>query len=274
MIPELSGDGRMRPYDRLRWLAINAVRNIAGGFTPMAVEKGRPDARARALAPAWAGSPSRLVSDAVLRSELAALFGDRAIAMLDIGCGSGGARRHFVDAGLHGSYLGIDIDERFDHEATFPAIESRFEQGDAHAVALPRADLVFSFSALEHIPEDTQLIARLRGVLRPGGAQVHVLPGGWAILPYLWHGWRHYHRRALAARFDLSRSRVIAIGGPAALLLHTAMIAVPEILLGTNLRRRMPGLYGRLVALSLKIDAVIPGMATNYVVIERAPGSP
>ncbi|MDA0219427.1 MAG: class I SAM-dependent methyltransferase, partial [Proteobacteria bacterium] len=184
----------------------------------------------------------------------------------------GGARRHFVDAGLRGSYLGIDIDDRFDHEAAFPGIESRFEQGDAHAVALPPADLVFSFSALEHIPQDAQLIARLRGVLRPGGAQVHVLPGGWAILPYLWHGWRHYHRRALAERFDLDRCRVIAIGGPAALLLHTTMITVPEILLRFSLRDRVPGFFGAMVGASLKIDAVLPGMATNYVVIERAPG--
>ena len=100
------------------------------------------------------------------------------------------------------------------------------------------------------------------------------MPGGWAILPYLWHGWRHYPRRAIAARFDLSRTRVIGIGGPAALILHTVAIALPEILLRRNLRRRMPGLYGRLVAASLRIDGVIPVMATNYVVIERAGEAP
>ena len=274
MSGELSGDGRMSLRDRIRWLLINAGRNIVGSLMPVALERGRPDALARRLAPTWRGSPSRLVSDAVLRTELAALFGGRPIVMLDIGCGSGGARHHFVDAGLSGSYLGIDIEDRFDRQAQFPGIDSRFEQGDAHAVAMPRADLVFSFSALEHIPEDTRLIARLRDMVLPGGAQVHVLPGGWAILPYLWHGWRHYHPRALATRFDLTRCRVIAIGGPAALLLHTMMIALPEILLRCRLRNRVPGLYGRLVALSLAIDGVIPGMATNYVVIERAPEAP
>src|SRR5690606_22613733 len=133
---------------------------------------------------------------------------------------------------------------------------------------------VFSFSALEHIPEDDRLIDRLRGVLKPGGAQVHVVPGGWAILPYLWHGWRHYPRRALARRFDPRRTRIIAIGGPAALVLHTVMIALPEILLRANLRRRMPGLYGRLVAWSLALDARLPPLATNYVVIERAGSTP
>jgi SAM-dependent methyltransferase len=270
---EISGDGRMAPLDRVRWLASNACRNIAGAFAAVPLERGQPDAAAKAQAQGWRGSPSRLVSDAVLRRELSGLFAGRPIAILDIGCGSGGARRHFVDAGLHGSYLGIDIEDRFDRKAGFAGIESRFEEGDAHAVALPPADLVFSFSALEHIPRDIGLIARLRGVLRPGGAQVHVVPGGWAILPYLWHGWRHYPRRALAERFDLDRCRVIAIGGPAALLLHTTMIAVPEILLRFSLRDRVPGLYGRLVAASLKIDAVLPGMATNYVVIERAPGA-
>ncbi len=272
MTREISGDGHMAPLDRVRWLVRNACRNIAGAFAAVPLEKGEPDAAARAQAKGWRGSPSRLVSDAVLRRELSRLFGGRAIAILDIGCGSGGARRHFVDAGLTGTYLGIDIEDRFDRQANFAGFESRFEEGDAHAAGLPPADLVFSFSALEHIPDDTRLIARLRGVLRPGGAQVHVVPGGWAILPYLWHGWRHYPRRALAERFDLSHCRIIAIGGPAALLLHTSMIAVPEILLRFSLRDRVPGLYGRLVALSLKIDAVLPGMATNYVVIERAPG--
>lgn len=271
MMREISGDGRMRPLDRLRWLVLNACRNVAGAFAAVPLERGRPDETAQGLAPAWRGSPSRLVSDAVLRRELAALFGGRSIAILDIGCGSGGARRHFADAGLTGSYLGIDIEDRFDRQAAYPGFESRFEEADAHVAALPPADLVFSFSALEHIPDDIRLIARLRGVLKPGGAQVHVVPGGWAILPYLWHGWRHYPRRALARRFALERCRIIAIGGPAALMLHTVMIALPEILLGTSLRARVPGLYGRLVAASLKIDAVLPGMATNYVVIERAP---
>lgn len=267
---EISGDGAMRLLDRVRWLVGNAGRNLAGGFARVKIEPGRPDDLARTLAPTWRGSPSRLVSDAVLRSELPALFAGRPISIVDVGCGSGGARRHFADAGLTGTYLGIDIEDRFDRAAVFPNLESRFVQGDAHVVALPPADLVFSFSALEHIPRDNALIDRLRATLRPGGAQVHVVPGGWAILPYLWHGWRHYHRRAIAERFILSRTRVIGIGGPAALVLHTMTIAIPEILLRRNLRSRMPGLYGRLVALSLRIDGAIPFMPTNYVVIERA----
>ena len=50
------------------------------------------------------------------------------------------------------------------------------------------------------------------------------------------------------------------------------MITVPEILLRFSLRDRVPGFFGAMVGASLKIDAVLPGMATNYVVIERAPG--
>ncbi len=260
----------MRPIDRVCWLVLNAGRNVVGAFAALNVEHGRPDATARAAARCWAGSPSRLVSDAVLRRELGRLFADRPIAIVDIGCGSGGARRHFVDAGLSGNYLGIDIEDRFDHQAVHDGIASSFLAADAHDAALPHADLVFSFSALEHIPDDQRLIVRLRTLLKPGGAQIHVVPGGWALLAYLWHGWRHYPRGALAQRFATGRTRVIGIGGPAALLVHILMIAVPEILLRVELRHRVPRLYGRLVKWSLAIDGVVPFLPTNYVVIESA----
>lgn len=272
-LTELSGDGRMSGLDRLRWLARNGIRNVAGAFTRLPVERARPDAEARRLAPGWAGSPSRLVSDAVLRRELAGLFAGQPVDIVDIGCGRGGARLLLAAAGLTGSYLGIDIDDRFDRAACVPGLASRFVQGDAHVVELPAADLVVSFSALEHIPDDARLIARLDATLKPGGAQVHVVPGGWALLAYLWHGYRHYHRRALRRRFDMARTRIVAVGGLASLLLHIAMIAVPEILLGTSLRRRVPRLYGRLVAASLALDRLLPLAPTNYVVIARGASS-
>ncbi len=266
---ELSGDGTMRVGNRLRWLVVNAVRNVAGCFAFLRVERVGADPATRARALTWHGSPSRLISDQVVEQELQALAG-RTLDILDIGCGSGLARRHFTAAGLTGSYLGIDIDDRFDGDTAYADLASRFEQGDAHKVELGTADLVFSFSALEHIPDDVALIARLRGTLKPGGMQVHVVPGGWALLAYLWHGYRHYHRSALNRRFPMDRTRIVAIGGPASLLLHTLVIALPEILLHLNLRTKWPGLYGRLTSWALAFDRLVPIMPTSYVVIERA----
>tara|TARA_B100000676_G_C18089421_1_gene858168 strand:+ start:6063 stop:6908 length:846 start_codon:yes stop_codon:yes gene_type:complete len=267
---ELSGDGDMAPFDRVRWLFRNAGRNLLGAFPSLPTERSGVGSEAACEARSWRGSPSRLVSDMVLRRELAAVFAGRSVSILDVGCGSGGARRHFADAGLSGTYLGVDIDDRFDREGVWPSLESQFVESDAHMADLPQADLVFSFSALEHIPEDRQLIERLRGVLQPRGIQMHVVPAGWALVAYLWHGYRHYHCGAIRARFDMERTRVIAIGGVGSLLLHTLYIAIPEMLLRVNLRSRMPGFYGLLVVLALKVDRVLPFWPTNYVVIERA----
>jgi len=273
MTDELSGDGRLTPANRLRWLAINALRNLRGAFARVPSETARPGADVVKAARAWAGSPSRLVSDEVVRLELARQFGGRHVTIVDIGCGSGGARRHFEAAGLTGDYLGIDIEDRFDRGRVWPGLSSRFVRVDAHDARLPACDLVFSFSALEHIPDDGRLIARLRDALKPGGAQIHVVPAGGALVAYLWHGYRQYNRLALARRFDLSRTRVIKVGGLASLALHAAWIALPEIILGRSLRRAMPGLYGRLVATSIRLDRLLPFGPTNYVVIERRPGS-
>ena len=258
--------------NRLRWLVVNAVRNVSGCFIGLTVERVAANAQTRERARTWHGSPSRLVSDQVIEQELGALA-IRPIAVLDIGCGSGLARRHFIAAGLSGTYLGVDIDDRFDRDADFSDLSSRFEMGDAHTVELGSPDLVFSFSALEHIPSDIALLARLRGTLKPGGIQVHVVPGGWALLAYLWHGYRHYHRSALKARFPMGQTRIIAVGGPGSLILHTLVIAVPEILLHTNLRKRWPDLFGRLTVFALALDRLLPIMPTSYVVIERAGGS-
>jgi SAM-dependent methyltransferase len=270
---ELSGDGAMSVGNRLRWLIGNAARNVTGCFTGLTVERVAANAQTRERARTWHGSPSRLVSDQVIEQELG-MLSVRPIKILDVGCGSGLARRHFAAAGLSGAYLGIDIDDRFDRDADFADLDSRFEQGDAHTVELGNPDLVFSFSALEHIPRDTALLAHLRGALKSGGMQVHVVPGGWALLAYLWHGYRHYHRSALKARFPMNQTRVIAVGGPGSLVLHTLVIAVPEILLHINLRKRWPVLFGRLTVLALAIDRLLPIMPTSYVVIERAGGTP
>ncbi|MBT6510839.1 MAG: methyltransferase domain-containing protein [Alphaproteobacteria bacterium] len=267
---ELSGDGAMTPFNRVRWLVINAVRNLTGTFARLPVETASADQATRALARRWQGSPSRLVSDMVLRRELGAALAGRPIRIVDVGCGTGGARSHFRDAGLEGDYLGVDVDDRFDRKTDWPGMVSRFAQGDAHKVELGEADLVFSFSALEHIPDDEHLITRLRRTLQPGGLQFHVVPAGWALVAYLWHGYRHYHRAALAARFTHPETRIIAIGGLGSLALHTWFIAVPEMLLRFSLRQRVPGLYGRLVAGALAVDRILPIFPTNYVVIEPA----
>ncbi|MEM7122393.1 MAG: class I SAM-dependent methyltransferase [Pseudomonadota bacterium] len=254
---------------RLAYLLFNAGRNIADAFVPLRVERWR-------LPPAEIGrarhrltSPSRIVSEHALSTVLRDWAPNRPVTIIDIGCGSGGAREMFAAAGLHGTYIGVDIDDRFQADG-WPMFESRFVQADAHDAELPMADLIFSFSALEHIPNDGRLIERLRGFVKPGGLQLHILPAGWALAAYLWHGYRQYPRAALRRRFDSSTTRVIAAGGVPSLLLHVFAIAVPEILLRFNLRRRWPKAFGRALAAGLGADRWLPVAPTGYVVVERA----
>ncbi len=123
------------------------------------------------------------------------------IDVLEVGCGSGRAREILARAGYHGTYTGVDVFDRFDREPETP-FESSFELMDAHDLEPgARFDLIFSNSALEHIPDDAQLIAHLRTTLRPGGIQLHIIPSGAALYAYLWHGYRQYARGAVAKRF-------------------------------------------------------------------------
>ncbi len=266
---EICGDGAMSAGARVAYLLCNAGRNMAGAFVPLKVERWRLPHAEIGRARHRLTSPSRIVSEHALSSVLRAWAPDRPITIIDIGCGSGGAREMFAAAGLHGTYVGVDVDDRFQPDG-WPMFESRFVQADAHAADLPQADLIFSFSALEHIPDDNRLIERLRGFVKPDGLQLHIVPAGWALAAYLWHGYRQYSRAAVRRRFDRATTRVIAAGGVPSLLLHVFGIAVPEILLRRNLRRRWPQAFGRALAAGLGADRWLAIAPTNYVVVERA----
>ncbi len=266
---EICGDGAMAPWARLAYLVLNAGRNMAGAFVPLQVERWRLPRAEIGRARHRLTSPSRIISEHALSSVLRAWAPDRPVTIVDIGCGSGGAREMFAAAGLHGTYIGVDVDDRFQADG-WPMFESRFVQADAHEAELPPADLIFSFSALEHIPNDNLLIERLRGFIKPDGLQLHIVPAGWALAAYLWHGYRQYPRAALRRRFDPSTTRVIAAGGVPSLLLHVFGIALPEILIRQNLRRRWPQAFGRALAAGLDADRWLPVAPTNYVVVERA----
>ena len=76
---------------------------------------------------------------------------------------------------------------------------------------------------------------------------------------------------ALRRRFEQATTRVIAAGGLPSLLLHVFGIALPEIVLRAQLRRRWPGAFGYLLAASLDADRWLAVAPTNYVVVEHAP---
>ncbi len=88
-------------------------------------------------------------------------------AILVVGCGDG--REAATLAGHFGApTTGIDIADTFDAEAK-QTVDLRVM--DATALEFPDAafDLVYSFHALEHIPDDRAALREMNRVLKPGG---------------------------------------------------------------------------------------------------------
>lgn len=267
MLAEISGDGRMTLGQRLRYLACNLSRNLRAG--KIEAERLRFCAGRLSRTPLSA-SPSRALTEAFLRTQLPALFPLHSLRVLEIGCGSGSLTRLLAESGYSGSYVGVDVVDRFDH-ATQLGFQRDFVLGDAHCFESDiKFDLVISISALEHIPEDGQLIKRLSGFVVPGGLQIHFVPSGWALPAYLWHGYRQYTMASLDERFTLRRTTVFAMGGAASFMLHFLFITVGEMLLPLRLRQRLPRLYGRMLDGCLQFDRLVPACATMYAVCQTA----
>lgn len=264
---EICGDGRLGALDRLRYLWRNLARNL-GGRSPLVVA---PFVHPRLAGDSRTASPSRALTGAWFHAMLPGLVTPGRVSVVEIGCGSGALSRRLASAGYHGAYLGVDVQDHFDRTPV-AGFDREFRLMDAHQLepAEP-VDLVVSVSALEHIPDDAALIARLDGWLKPGGWQVHVVPSGWALPTYLWHGYRQYTAPALGDRFDPGRVRVFGLGGLASFLLHLVFITIGEMLSRLPVRKRLPGLYGRLLDAALGADRWLPWCPTMVVVCQRKP---
>jgi SAM-dependent methyltransferase len=266
---EISGDIRLSAADRLRYLWWNALRNLSSIGRGPRTRPFFPDLR-RASQVMAGQSPSRLAMELFLEAELPRLSPPRQLDVIEIGCGSGSMAARIAGFGYGGTYLGIDIQDRFrrDQPLAF-AFEAAFQQTDAHAFSPPqRYDLMLSSSALEHIPDDTVLIRRLPSFMKPGGLEVHVLPSGASLATYLWHGYRQYTPVMLAERFG-DDIEIVRLGGLGSYLLHGLFITGPEMLLHRSLRKAMPRIYLALLRAALRIDRVIPVCPNAYAVIRR-----
>lgn len=253
--------------DRLRYMFVNFARNF--DFRKSPIEPTRfcmpRESRTSGLA-----SPSRALTEAFLYRQLPQLLPVGEVRILDIGCGAGGLVGLLAELGYSGSYLGIDIQDEFDRTEQ-PGFKKNFLVLDAHRYQPEeRFHLVISISALEHIPDDVKLIARLGEFVLPGGLQLHFVPSEWALPVYLWHGYRQYTAASLSERFGVDGTSVFSLGGAASFLLHLAFITVWEILLRFSLRRRLSVIYTRLLDSCLRADCYLPALATFHAVVWRA----
>jgi SAM-dependent methyltransferase len=183
----------------------------------------------------------RALVDAFLAEELPKLLGPaRGISVLDIGGGSGYARKVLAKAGYSGSYLAVDpvADERFETrgDAAFDAALARepFETFKSDQ----RFDLVLSVTSLEHVDDDEACARNARAHRATGGVEVHVVPAGWSLPCYLWHGLRQFSRGRMAAVFARRPEGVTyyALGGLGTLLLQFFGVTVPERWLRKKIR--------------------------------------
>lgn len=267
MPAEISGDGSMTIVQRLRYLAFNLSRNLKSGKC----EANRLRfCTARLPRTPSTASPGRALTEAFLTSQLPKMLPRRSLRVLEIGCGSGNLTRLLAELGYSGSYVGVDVADRFDRTVQ-PGFQRDFVLADAHRFEPDgKFDLVISVSAMEHIPEDHRLIERLAEFVAPVGLQVHFVPSGWGLLAYLWHGYRQYTLASICGRFDSLRTTIFAMGGAASFVLHLLFITVGEILLGLRLRQRLPRLYGRMLDGCLQFDRLVPVCATMYAVCQTA----
>lgn len=266
---EILGDGAMTVGNRFRYLWQNLCRNLSTLGQGPAASPFFPDLESvrRAM---MGQSPSRIITNVFIDSELPKLLPPRKLEVLELGCGAGAMADRLAGLGYSGTYTGVDIKDYFQRNRgrDFPfAIE--FRQIDAHEFSPARPiDLMVSVSTLEHIPSDVKLIGRFPGFFNPGGLEVHVVPAGSSLLPYLWHGFRQYTPAMLAARFG-GTVELVKIGGLGSLLLHSLVITGPEMFLRRSLRNALPGVYAKLTQAALRVDRVLPVCPTAYAVIRR-----
>ncbi|MCM2306559.1 MAG: class I SAM-dependent methyltransferase [Sulfuritalea sp.] len=265
MSAEISGDSRLTVAQRLSYLAFNLGRNLKPG--KCTAQRLRFSAERLPRTPSTA-SPGRALTEAFLHSQLPKMLPPGKLRVLEIGCGSGSLTKLLTEFGYSGSYVGVDIVDRFDRAAQ-SSFRRDFVLADAHRFEPDgQFDLVISVSALEHIPEDRRLIDQLAGYVAPGGLQVHFVPSGWGLLTYLWHGYRQYTAVSLDERFDSQRTSIFSMGGAASFMLHFLFITVGEILLRLRLRQRLPRLYSRILDGCLRSDRLVPLCGTMYAVCQ------
>jgi 2-polyprenyl-3-methyl-5-hydroxy-6-metoxy-1,4-benzoquinol methylase len=267
MQTEINGDDRLSVPQRLSYLGLNFVRNLRQKNARLRWQSFHA---ARLQRTPTAASPSRALTEAFIYGRLPTMLPLGKVRVLEIGCGSGSLMHILAEIGYSGQYVGVDIDDRFDHTAQ-SGFEKTFVHTDVNRFKPEgKFDLVISVSSLEHIPNDHQITKRLAGFVGSGGLQLHFVPSSWGLPVYLWHGYRQYTAFSLAERFDPQETSFFAMGGGASFLLHFLFITVGEMLLRLRLRQRLPRLYGHLLDGCLQLDQLVPLCATMCAVCQFA----
>lgn len=128
-------------------------------------------------APPWSYKAGALVAS--IKDRLPANVG----RSLVVGCGSG-VEAATLASELTTSVVGIDVKSRFDPRA---ARRAQLQLGDATRLDFQDGefDFVYSYHALEHIPNYRQALAEMRRVLRAGGHYCVGTPNRARLIGYI-----------------------------------------------------------------------------------------
>jgi ubiquinone/menaquinone biosynthesis C-methylase UbiE len=107
--------------------------------------------------------------------------------LVDFGCGNGAQTLLFAED--FDRVTGVDVSEEFlgdfRREIVIRGLEDRIEAvaTDGGSIPLPdgAADVVTSFTVLEHVPDEQAALAEMHRILRPGGILIITVPNRWWI---------------------------------------------------------------------------------------------
>ena len=107
--------------------------------------------------------------------------------LVDFGCGNGAQTLLFAE--YFDRLTGVDASEvyleDFRREIVARGLEDRIQvvATDGGPIPLPdgTADVVTSFTVLEHVPDEQEALAEMRRILRPGGKLIITVPNRWWI---------------------------------------------------------------------------------------------
>ncbi len=150
-------------------------------------------------------------------------------SFLEIGCGTG-----FVLRGIHEADPSIELSgsEIFSAGLAFAAARvpsARFSQMDArHIPYRDEFDAIGAFDVLEHIEEDTTVLAEVAKAVRPGGgfiATVPQHPALWSLQDEHAHHVRRYTARGLRRKVEAAGFEVVRMTSFVSLLLPMLVAA-------------------------------------------------
>jgi len=263
---EICGDKapNLTRAEKIKYLLQNFVIGILGYFPPVRIPFWYP----KKIDFIATLTPSRALLNAFLREELPKYLPDRAIKVLDIGCGSGYIRSILTEIDAYGEYVGCDISDHPDFaQLSSPNFKSEFVHSDVLMLDLNKKfDIIVSLTSLEHIQNDHKAIKICTKHLFEKGYQIYALPSFWALFLYIFHGWRQYTPKSLKKLFKKADITIYRLGGVFSFVFHFFCITLPELILKTK-RLRSTAFYRKLLHISIFLDKYIPLCSTIYIVL-------